>query len=72
MKMKFSNNDILKLKISKLEVGESLNKNEFIDEHDYYDILDPMKSFEAGLSRIKKMFPEREFKMIKGNVTRIK
>jgi hypothetical protein len=70
--MKFTNNDILKLKLSKLEIGESVNKTQFIDEHDYYDILDPFKSFESGLAKIKKMFPDKEFKTIKGNVTRIK
>lgn len=70
--MKFSNNQILKLKLSKLEVGQSINRDEFIDEHDYYDILDPNKSFEAAFTKIKKTMPEKIFKTIKGNVTRIK
>jgi hypothetical protein len=70
--MKFSNNDILKLKISKLEVGQSINRNDFIDEHDYFHVLDPNKSFEVAFTKIKKTMPEKQFKTIKGNVTRIK
>lgn len=70
--MKLSNNEILKLKVSKLEIGELINKEKFVAENNYYDILDPFKSFEASFSKIKKMMPEKEFKMIKGNLTRIK
>lgn len=70
--MKFTKTDILKIKANKLEIGESFNKLEFIDEHDYEEVMYPNRAFEASFAKVKQMLPHKEFKMIKGNVTRIK
>ena len=55
-----------------MEVGDSFRKKEFIKEHwgDYDFYLD--RSFSVFFTKAKKLFPEKEFRTIRGFVTRIK
>jgi hypothetical protein len=63
---------ILEIKLSKMEVNDNFSLKEFVDDHwdsgyDYFN----RRSCEVALVHAKKKFPERKFKTIKGNVTRI-
>jgi hypothetical protein len=56
--------------LEKMEVEESFNKVHFIqknrDDYDYF----ADRSFSVLFCKIKKMFPDKQFKTIKGNVVR--
>lgn len=59
-------------KLASMEVEEKFSKKEFIQEHwNSYDFfLD--RSFSVFFTHAKKIFPEKEFRTIRGFVTRIK
>ncbi len=74
MSNQFTLSEILRLKLKKLEIGQSISKSEFIEDHsDHYDnVLDENKCFDNILVKVRKTMPEKEFKTINGLVTRIK
>ena len=59
-------------KLASLEVGENFDKNDFIKElwgdYNYYI----SRSFDVILTRVKKEFPEKEFRCIKKIIHRLK
>ncbi len=59
-------------KLSKMEVKDSFSTKEFINEHwiEGYNYF-TRRSFDVFLCQSKKNFPERTYRSIKGNVTRI-
>jgi len=59
-------------KLASMEVEEKFSKKDFIKEHrgDYDFYMD--RSFSVLFTYAKKLFPEKEFRTIRGFVTRIK
>lgn len=64
--------DYLLKEMKALKIGESFNKVEFLIKYrgdtDYYTEM----SFNNIFTRQKKLLPEREYKCIKGMITRLK
>lgn len=57
--------------LEQMEIEDSFSKVNFIlkNRDDYDHFAD--RSFSVLLCKIKKMFPDRKFKTIKGNIVRI-
>ena len=57
--------------LEKLNVGDSFDKFIIINDikYDYFD--DPYRNFDKYLSNIKKKYPSKKFRTIKGRVTRL-
>jgi hypothetical protein len=73
MKNDLTKERIVELKISKMEPGDYFNVKEFVNSHwmNGYDIWSK-KSFSVILQRAKNKLPNKQFRTIKGNLTRIK
>jgi hypothetical protein len=68
-----SKEKIIEQKLSEMEHGDHFNVKDFINEHwiNGYDMWSK-NSFSVILQKAKNKLPNKEFRTIKGNLTRIK
>ena len=73
MKNDLTKEKIIELKVSKMEPGDHFNVKDFINEHwiNGHDIWS-RRSFSVLLQKAKNKLPEKHFKIVKGNLTRMK
>jgi hypothetical protein len=63
---------VIKERLSELQVNESFCAKSFIEEH-WFDGFNffTRRTFDVHLAKVKKQFPDRVFKTLNGNVTRV-
>jgi hypothetical protein len=64
--------EIIQDKLERMEIGEEISKKDFVKklygDDDYFS----QRSFDVHLSKAKKLIPNKEFRVVKGNITRVK
>lgn len=55
-----------------LQVGKGFDKKEFVKSHWGYSDYFKERTFDVSFCKAKKQMPEKDFKSIKGVITRIK
>jgi len=64
--------EIIEFELNSLDLGKEIDKKQFVKklygDFDYFT----QRSFDVHLSKAKKLIPNKEFKTIKGKITRVK